>query len=909
MEDPTSSASGAGAAAAAALVETEKKPPPQEPQDRSTLFAVDDFGSKDEAVTDAESSFDGEEEEEEQMPLLYYKRLFGSLPRTPTKQHNKSNKKNSSNSNAKPAPLATECTCSVLGKVVLNYNTTNQKPISISDQDETKSPNRTSAAAEASSDDAESSHPHSQHQHPQQQHQVEGQDIPVKQWQDRPVSIVVCGFHDGSVRLMDAVTATAIVETNDYHDKDNRDGSRRHSSSSHSNSNPFYISEISNHHKKPIVAVSLDASGTTFSAIDTEGNCVTWTVKYGLQYRSTEALQQQSSRNSSPRGDNSSNSSGKGSPSASGLSRFFWGGKSSKGGDKSSPTSKTNADNASGTTERQHELVPTLTLAEVKIQRWQYTTKEYGVPTCLCLDPAFKSHKPKLMVAFDSGKIVLTSRNWMLQAEHTVLPYTGPVTAKDWRGIEALQWRGTLVAFCDCSGVKLFDTSTLRPIAHVDRPTGARPSLYPSTIPVVPSLSFETSRNLLVAWGDCLMDLRISESGRRSHSVNNSTGAAAAASTATTDSSPTVTRKRTVACTMAWGLDCVAAGVVPIDASHIGVLGLIREEGDDDDDDDENDKGVDVSESSKLHGTTSSSSEVELQIIDRHNGFVVHADLLALAEPEKPATGRFHKSSTSATAVAPTHFRLLSSFAVPRMEDAAEVKEVEGDPGLVASIVGTGGQSPKTEFIDPHFQWNLKMVAYDDDDEGGAAMTGGADGETDSVDSDDYGFIRRPMVPPAEQLVPPPIILVFCSSDAILARVRNVDDAVSFALERKKPATALRRALPRVRKLKRYSINDLVGEYLRSLLRLPKAAVDASGSTSVDVLQKQPQQLSLRRMKLAAEALPILLGGNVDLWQTWVAELEKIPGALFVVRNYLPVRGKSGLQQTIKQLQYTLLRW
>jgi hypothetical protein len=51
----------------------------------------------------------------------------------------------------------------------------------------------------------------------------------------------------------------------------------------------------------------------------------------------------------------------------------------------------------------------------------------------------------------------------------------------------------------------------------------------------------------------------------------------------------------------------------------------------------------------------------------------------------------------------------------------------------------------------------------------------------------------------------------------------------------------------------------------------------------------------LRRMKLAAEAMPILLGGDVDLWCRWIKEMEQIPGALFIARGALPVRGTSML--------------
>jgi hypothetical protein len=182
----------------------------------------------------------------------------------------------------------------------------------------------------------------------------------------------------------------------------------------------------------------------------------------------------------------------------------------------------------------------------------------------------------------------------------------------------------------------------------------------------------------------------------------------------------------------------------------------------------------------------------------------------------------------------------------------------------------------------------------DDDDATGDEVLG--DGDTDSVDSDDYGFVLR--TPAASrsttetaELVPPPLLLVASSSDVVVARMRDVEDAIQFALEQKSTTLALRRALSRVRQLRRYKVNDLVHSYLRSVLRL----VD----NTTDDHAKMARHLSLRRMKLEAEALPVLLGGNVDMWEMWVSELEKIPGALFVAKNFLPIRGTSSAFDSI----------
>jgi hypothetical protein len=204
--------------------------------------------------------------------------------------------------------------------------------------------------------------------------------------------------------------------------------------------------------------------------------------------------------------------------------------------------------------------------------------------------------------------------------------------------------------------------------------------------------------------------------------------------------------------------------------------------------------------------------------------------------------------------------------------------------------------------------------------------------DTISVDSDDYDFLSRPRtLQPTQQVgipeenmqrsqegqeddddavivaEPPVLWVVTGTADTIRVRVRNVDDAVQFALSQHRPALALRWALSRFRQLHRHALSDLVNGYFCSLLRLQPNhdSDDKSGQKEKDAKEKAtdtgrdeqrnekpPQHLSLRRMQIAAQALPILLGGDVEMWKTWITRLEQIPGALFVVRMYIPVRGE-----------------
>lgn len=692
-------------------------------------------------------------------------------------------------SSSSSPPLASECTAAAMGKVILNTETT----------------------TETTSDTT-----------------ITQEDASTALWQQQSIPIAAIGLADASLFLIDAVTGTAVAS-------------------------PDQLVVRTDRNKHPIVAVSLDSSGTQLAAIDAAGLCAIFTdLKYAIAMRSSS--QQAPSRRTAQHNAFSS------------FMSAFTGG----GGGGTQPTDP----HTGALPIAADRVVPTLTLATppngaLTVQRVSYP-KSFGKPTCLALDPAYKRRREKaLLVGFDDGRLVLTKRGMIFQRRTDSVVYQA-VKDNDhyFAGIEALVWRGPLVAFADNTGVRLLDSETLVRIAHIDRPTGARPSLYPSVHELRPSLCFETSHDLLVAWGDCLLNLHVREA----------TGQVAPPEPSHDQEAPTednvpaaVVRRRTVECTMAWQLDCVACGVVPLDQAHVAVLGLVPPEFDED-------------------GGTSASpqrgNDLELQVVSRSSGAVVYADLLPLV---RPATTKgvlrgkvSHEPASS--------FCLLSSFAVPRMDNTAEVK-VEGyeSEDLDALAVFTQSSAASRAFRDLHLQWSLDMVAFEESSMTSRRPVSSEVAEdTESVDSDDYGIIFDAELAPreatgTERYIQPPVMLVVSSFDAVLARPRNIDDAISFALSENRAALALYRGLGHRRQLRRYSIKDLVNEYLRAVLRIP--AVDASNSDA-------QKHLSLRRMKLAAEAMPVLLGGDMALWNHWVSQLGKIPGALFVARNFLPVRGE-----------------
>jgi vacuolar protein sorting-associated protein 41 len=354
-----------------------------------------------------------------------------------------------------------------------------------------------------------------------------------------------------------------------------------------------------------------------------------------------------------------------------------------------------------------------------------------------------------------------------------------------------------------------------------------------------------------------------------------------------------ITRRRTVECAMAWELDCVASGVVPLDHDHVLLLGIVPP-ADDEEEDLADPPGNDL----------------ELQIISKADGSILFSNVLPLLRDE-PAPQQLplpHKQIGPTVVVeSAADYRLLSSFATPRMDDAYEASAEEESTPDDEFDVQVSLFSPTTHasrrFVDPYLKWSLTGTAFTNEnivmmspDEnlaaGNTQHLSDNDDDSLSVDSDDYGFIFRSL--PTTDGAPsqlaegvPPLILVTSRSDAVLARMRDVDDAISHALASGKSALALKRALCQKRRVRKFKLSDLVNEYFASLLRIPTGEVIGDG--------QRTRALSIRRLKLAARAMPVLFGGEIKLWKRWIAEVQKIPGGLFVLSDQIPVRGKSFL--------------
>ena len=802
----------------------------------STVLEEDDDDKEEGGEEESECKNDTADviDDNEPMPIFQYTRLYGSLPRADRTPEQPS------------PPLSTRRTCSVLGKVILSPETTLTETDTTST---TTTATASNAAATAGDTELSSSSTHGRTTSPPTRSSTSPErtattttttstTVPPELWQQQPIPIAAFGFANGELWLVDAVTGIAAAGPDKLPIRETTATGR---------------GSQQNNNQNAIVGLSMDASGTFLAAVDASGMCAVFEMKYGIQLVPASRVATQRTLTQQQHG---------GGNVFSNIMSALTGGSGGGGGSRnnspraaaatSTPATDEQENAASTEAEEPDELVPTLTLTSVQVQRISYPAS-FGKPSSLAIDPAYKRRREKaLVVGFADGKLVFTKRGFVFQRRNDAVLYQA-VKGDDhhFAGIEAIAWRGSLVAWADSSGVRLLDADALQRIAHVDRPSGARPSLYPTVSHVKPSLCFETESHLLVAWGDCLLTLHVQETATAPPQAESETPQQ--------QQQPVVQRRRHVVCSMAWELDCIACDVAPLDAKHVVVLGLVPPAAADE--------------------TTATASDepnaVELQVVSRVDGVVVFADMLPLIRVTEPVRRR-GRNQQQQPVDSTGHYQLISSFAVPRMDNAMELQEMKN--------VLSGEEKL---FRDSHLSWSVDNIIFKDEDllVGRTLRKQSTRSDAAGCGSDDYSLALSPVSDEESETLDyqqsyPPIMIVASARDSVVARTRGVDDAISAALQNKRPALALHRALQHKRQLRQYRLEDLVNEYLRALLCLRESDTGAG------------KNLSLGRMKLAARAMPILLGGNIKGWEYWIKEMEKLPGALFVIRNSIPVRGR-----------------
>jgi len=498
--------------------------------------------------------------------------------------------------------------------------------------------------------------------------------------------------------------------------------------------------------------------------------------------------------------------------------------------------------------------------------------------TCLALDPSYSRRREKShIVGFQDGRVLLTKQGFFGRLANTPL-YNGSDP------IENIVWRGNLIVWADQSGIKLYDIQQSSRLARIDRPIGARASLYPSISTLKPHLHFETSDNLIMAWGDCVMTLEIVEQPLEAPPTSTNS-----VDSESISSSTKVARKRKVNCSMAWELDCVACGVQPLDEHHVAILGLVPIQG----------------QNNNVIG-----NKLELQILSREEGTVMSADVLQL-EDQFEKNKQIDQGQNGNKDMEEEHelipdpasgYSLLSTFGLPRMEDEIELEDeelitpgvisrtpsvMEGDMEKMLNPLGSIGgilpsslslSSTSAKFVDSHLRWSINSVTTRSKEI--ASFIPNDEDEINIMMNKPRRTVAKskPYNPAQKSTIysPPPIMIISSPFDSILVRTRNIDDSIAHYRAKALPQLALSLGIQHRQILRVHSLPSLIQEYFTFLLN----GGDIKKSHSNSIVH-------------AARMMPMLIGGNIEMWERWITQFAKVDGGLFAIRDFIPVRGKT----------------
>ena len=397
-------------------------------------------------------------------------------------------------------------------------------------------------------------------------------------------------------------------------------------------------------------------------------------------------------------------------------------------------------------------------------------------------------------------------------------------SANEPMGIEAIAWRGRMIAWADETGIKILDVLSGQRIAHIDRPSGARAELFPSVGSLRCHLTWESEYKLLFGWGDCVMSMNVIQ-----YALNIDENPE-------TNPDPAMI-KYNVECDMAWELDCcVACGIVPLDSNFLAVLGMST--GSDEilashNETSKSDMGP-LSQS-KISGPPK--GVIEVAILSRKTGTVVSSDALAMED------------SFESIPFDASNFRMLSSYALSRMESQVEEELREEE-------ANEGGQllPSRRSRLEPHQQWDFRSVLNVDD----LSQMIGNNKNAQSK----FGFNPKIFA------IPSPIMTIVSPREIILSQAHDIDDKVSHARSNGNHELALELALQGRPFLRKHSLTMLVNERLSALL----------------------EEGTLESLRYAAKSCPRLLGGSSSRWERCIYTFAKIPGGLYALREFVPVR-------------------
>ena len=130
------------------------------------------------------------------------------------------------------------------------------------------------------------------------------------------------------------------------------------------------------------------------------------------------------------------------------------------------------------------------------------------------LDPQYSNKRDRVFVSgSEDSKVRVNRRGWFTSTENILDSGEGRV--------QIVRWCGTLIAWANDMGVKIYDLEREKPVSRVDRPKINFSEHEDVANSCQCKLYWENDRTLLVGWGDCWMIVKIQEMIPGSNTNNN----------------------------------------------------------------------------------------------------------------------------------------------------------------------------------------------------------------------------------------------------------------------------------------------------------------------------------------------------------------------------------------------------
>ncbi|CAG8470961.1 7415_t:CDS:10 [Dentiscutata heterogama] len=126
---------------------------------------------------------------------------------------------------------------------------------------------------------------------------------------------------------------------------------------------------------------------------------------------------------------------------------------------------------------------------------------------CVALDPDFSKKDTQQFVSGGlAGQLILNEKGWFGQKQDKVLQHSGEGP------IYAARWRGTLIAYANDEGVKMYDTQSQQRITYIRRPQNSpRADLYRC------NLCWRNDTQLLIGWANYIQIASVKEQNISGH--------------------------------------------------------------------------------------------------------------------------------------------------------------------------------------------------------------------------------------------------------------------------------------------------------------------------------------------------------------------------------------------------------